>query len=148
MASISADPLAEAFDLSRFVDAQADAYATALAEIARGRKTSHWMWFVFPQVAGLGCSAMAQHYALASTGEALAYAEHPLLGSRLRDCIEAMNRLDATTAVAIFGQADAMKLRSSLTLFAVATGNRLFGDAIDRWFEGRRDEATLEIIGA
>jgi len=133
------------FDLDRFVAAQADVYPVALAEMQRGRKTSHWMWFIFPQIAGLGHSAMARHYALSSLAEARAYADHPLLGRRLRECVEALQQLDETSAIAVFGPVDAMKLRSSLTLFAVATGDPLFDAAIDRWFDGQHDAATLEL---
>ncbi|MDB5686662.1 MAG: calpastatin [Rhizorhabdus sp.] len=140
--------MADAFDLSRFVAAQADVYPSALAEIARGRKTSHWMWFVFPQIAGLGRSPVAQHYALSSATEAVAFAQHPLLGTRLRECVETLQQLPEVSAIAVFGPVDAMKLRSSLTLFAAATGNRLFNDAIDRWFDGERDQATLDLLVA
>ncbi|MBO9380504.1 DUF1810 family protein [Sphingomonas histidinilytica] len=136
------------FDLDRFVSAQEASYEAALAEIRRGRKRSHWMWFIFPQLAGLGRSTTAQHYAIASLDEARAYLAHPLLGARLRSCVEALQDLDhGSSAEAVFGDIDAMKLRSSLTLFEQASGERLFAAAIERWFDGRRDEATLRLLG-
>lgn len=136
----------DSFDLDRFVAAQAGVYDAALAEIRRGQKRTHWMWFVFPQLAGLGRSEMARAYAIASLDEARAYLSHPLLGARLRECVEALQDLVGTTAEAVFGPVDAMKLRSSLTLFAEAGGERLFAAAIDRWYEGRRDPATLDLL--
>lgn len=108
------------YDLQRFVDAQASTYDTALGEIRRGRKTSHWMWFVFPQLAGLGHSAMSQRFAIRSHAEARAYLAHPVLGRRLRECVGALQDLSDTTAERVFGSVDAAKLRSSLTLFAAA----------------------------
>ncbi|WP_267381992.1 MULTISPECIES: DUF1810 domain-containing protein [unclassified Sphingomonas] len=138
-------------DLDRFVAAQADDYATALAEIRRGAKRSHWMWYVFPQIAGLGSSAMATHYAIRSRDEAVAYLDHPVLGARLRECVAALMALPettpATTAERVFGPVDAMKLRSSLTLFREASGEPIFGAAIDRWFGGTADAATLRRLG-
>jgi uncharacterized protein (DUF1810 family) len=135
------------FDLDRFVTAQDGSYDGALAEIRRGRKRSHWMWFVFPQLAGLGRSTTAQHYAIASIDEARAYLAHPVLGPRLYACVEALQDLEHGSAEAVFGDIDAMKLRSSLTLFEQASGERLFAAAIERWFDGRRDEATLRLLG-
>ncbi len=136
--------MTDAFDLSRFLAAQAGSYATALAEIRAGAKRSHWMWYVFPQIAGLGHSAMAQRYAIASLDEARAYLAHPVLGARLRECVAALDGLDGVSAEAVFGPVDAMKLRSSLTLFE-ATGAP-FGPTIERWF-GTRDERTLALLG-
>lgn len=137
--------MTDRFDLDRFVSAQSDIYDVALAEIRRGAKRSHWMWFIFPQIVGLGRSAMAERYAIRSIDEARAFLDHPILGGRLRACVAALQDLTGTTADAIFGQIDAMKLRSSLTLFATAAqGERLFEAALDRWFAGRPDEATLE----
>jgi uncharacterized protein (DUF1810 family) len=133
------------YQLDRFLAAQADSFDGALAEIRRGRKSSHWMWFIFPQIAGLGHSAMAQHYAIASLDEARAYLAHPILGVRLRDCVEALQDLDRSDPETVFGSIDALKLRSSLTLFELADGGRLFGAALDRWFDGRRDQATLAL---
>ncbi len=136
------------FDLDRFVTAQAENYETALAEIRRGAKRSHWMWYIFPQIAGLGRSEMARHYALVSLDEARAYLAHPLLGARLRDCVAALQDLTGTSAVAVFGEIDAVKLRSSLTVFEAAGGGALFIAALARWFDGSTDPATLALIPA
>lgn len=136
----------DTFDLDRFVVAQADSFDTALAEIRRGAKRSHWMWFIFPQLAGLGRSAMAQHYAIASLAEARAFLAHPLLGPRLRACVAALQDLPATRAEAVFGTIDAVKLRSCLTLFDAAGTEPLFRAALDRWFGGERDAATLALL--
>ncbi len=135
-----------AHDLSRFVVAQADVHATALAELRAGAKRSHWMWFVFPQIAGLGQSAMARRYAIASAGEARAYLAHPLLGPRL---IEATNAVVAArgSAEAILGGIDATKLRSAMTLFAaVADDPTPFQTALDRFYDGAPDPATLALL--
>lgn len=132
------------FNLDRFVIAQAGVWPAPLAELARGRKASHWMWFVFPQIAGLGHSAMAQRYAISSLAEARAYLAHPVLGSRLRDCLAALAALPPTGADAVFGGIDAVKLRSSLTLFDAAGGGPEVAAALDRWFGGARDPATLQ----
>jgi uncharacterized protein (DUF1810 family) len=130
--------------LDRFVVAQVDTYETALYEIKRGAKRSHWMWFIFPQITGLGSSTTAHFYAIRSIEEAKAYLEHPLLGPRLRASVEALQDLSPTTAEAVFGSVDAMKLRSSLTLFEAAQGRSIFSAALDRWFDGRPDPATLQ----
>jgi len=135
------------FDLERFVAAQARTYDAALAELRRGRKASHWMWYVFPQAAGLGLSPTSQHYAIGSLAEARAYLAHPLLGARLRDCVEALLALDGRSAHDVFGSPDDLKLRSSLTLFAAAAPEEpLFGRALARYFDGRADPRTLEIL--
>lgn len=134
-------------DLDRFVTAQAASYDTALAEIRRGAKRTHWMWFVFPQIAGLGTSATAQRYAITSLDEARAYLAHPLLGRRLRDCVAALQDLTGTTAESVFGSVDAAKLRSSLTLFVAAGADPLLSAALDRWFDGVPDDATLRLLG-
>jgi uncharacterized protein (DUF1810 family) len=135
-----------AFDLERFVAAQGGVYDAALSEIRRGSKRSHWMWFIFPQIAGLGTSDMARRYAIKSLDEARAYLGHPVLGRRLRECVSALQDLPATTAEEVFGSIDAMKLRSSLTLFNEARPEPLFRAAIERWFSGVQDEATIEQI--
>lgn len=135
------------FDLDRFVTAQDGSYDAALAEIRRGQKRGHWMWFIFPQLAGLGRSPTAQLYAIASIDEARAFLSHPVLGPRLHACVEALQDLEHGAAEAVFGDIDAMKLRSSLTLFEQAGGERLFAAAIERWFDGRRDDATLRLLG-
>jgi uncharacterized protein (DUF1810 family) len=140
--------VAEGFDLDRFVRAQAASYDAALAEIVRGAKRGHWMWYIFPQLAGLGRSDMASFYAIRSIAEARAYLAHPLLGRRLIACVAALQDLTGTTAEAVFGSVDAMKLRSSLTLFSEAGGDPMLAAALDRWFGGRRDEATLRLLDA
>ena len=136
--------------LERFVSAQ-DArgtYDAALAELRAGRKTSHWMWFVFPQLAGLGLSEMSRRYAIASLDEARAYLAHPVLGPRLQECARALLGLDGRTATEILGPVDAVKLRSSLTLFArAAPEDPLFGEVLDRYFDGRPDDATDALLG-
>jgi uncharacterized protein (DUF1810 family) len=134
-----------AHHLDRFVQAQEGSYATALAEIRAGAKRSHWMWYVFPQIAGLGHSPMAQRYAIRSLDEARAYLAHLVLGPRLHECVAALDSLTGTTAERVFGGIDAMKLRSSLTLFEAA--GAAFGDTIARWF-GERDERTLALLSS
>ena len=136
------------FNLQRFVEAQETVYAAALAELGRGRKQSHWMWFVFPQIAGLGSSPTAQYYAIVSLDEARAYLAHPVLGPRLLECIEAVLAHRGQSAEAIFGGVDAMKFRSSMTLFEAASdGSGAFGAALDAFYDGERDAATLQLIG-
>lgn len=130
--------------LERFVDAQEQIYPGALAEIRRGAKRSHWMWYIFPQLAGLGRSATAQRYAISGLEEARAYLKHPLLGSRYVECVSSLQDLIGHDPVAVFGEVDAVKLCSSLTLFEAADPRPLFGAALDRWFVGARDQRTLE----
>jgi uncharacterized protein (DUF1810 family) len=137
------------FNLDRFVSAQETTYARVLTELARGLKTSHWMWFIFPQVAGLGSSEMSRRYAISSIEEAHAYLAHPLLGARYRECVATLQDLVGTTAEAVFGSVDAAKLRSSLTLFAeTAPGDPLFEAALHRWFRGDKDKLTVDILSA
>jgi len=132
------------FDLQRFVDAQSQTYDQALAELRAGEKRTHWMWFVFPQIAGLGRSGMAQRFAISGLGEARAYLSHPTLGRRLVECARALTALDTTDAVAVFGSVDAQKLRSSMTLFAAAAPDEpVFREVLDHWFDGVEDDATL-----
>ncbi len=136
-------------DLRRFVEAQdsAGTYAAALAELRRGHKTSHWMWFVFPQIAGLGQSPTAQYYGVRGLAEARAYLAHPVLGSRLVECAGVVAGLETTDPVDVFGGIDAVKLRSSMTLFAHAApddeARRPFTDVLDHYFRGDEDPATL-----
>lgn len=132
--------------LGRFVAAQDEIYPRALDEIRRGAKRTHWMWFIFPQLAGLGRSAMAQRYAIASLAEAQAYIEHPILGARFIECVEALQDLPSSDPEPIFGAVDAKKLHSSLTLFEAASQKPLFAAALDRWFVGARDEKTLSLL--
>jgi uncharacterized protein (DUF1810 family) len=135
------------FDLQRFVDAQADTYDAACRELAAGRKRSHWMWFVFPQLAGLGSSPTAQFYGIGSRAEALAYWRHPLLGLRLKACAQLVLDADAASAHAIFGSPDDLKLRSCMTLFAVAAPEEpVFHAVLERWFGGDPDPRTIELL--
>lgn len=135
-------------DLDRFVAAQDGVFDIALAELCAGAKRSHWIWFVFPQIAGLGYSSMARHYAIGSADEARAYLAHPLLGDRLRTATRAVLGHADRKAAAIMGDVDAIKLRSSLTLFdAVAGQGEPFADALDAFFAGERDRATLDLLG-
>jgi uncharacterized protein (DUF1810 family) len=135
------------FDLNRFIDAQDADYAVALAEIRAGRKRSHWMWYVFPQITGLGFSPTSQHFAIKSLAEARAYLAHPILGPRLQQCAEALLALHGRSAHDIFGSPDDMKLRSSATLFAQASPpGSPFHKIIDQYFDGRPDERTLAAL--
>lgn len=134
------------FDLLRFVSAQAGLFDQALAELRRGRKQSHWMWFVFPQIEGLGFSAMAQRYAITSLLEAQAYLAHPLLGARLRQAAEVTTSHADVSARAIFGSPDDLKFRSSMTLFRAASQEPVFTEALERFFDGAPDPLTLERI--
>ena len=137
-----------AYDLERFVAAQAGMYPSVVAELRDGRKTGHWMWFVFPQVAGLGMSEMSRRYAIGSLSEAVAYLEHPVLGPRLRECAGIVLATDGRSAEAIFGGIDAVKLRSSMTLFhRAAPDETVFRDVLDRFFGGVADPATDERLG-
>jgi uncharacterized protein (DUF1810 family) len=135
------------FDLSRFVSAQAKTYNYALAELRTGRKRSHWMWFVFPQLAGLGHSSMAQRYAISSLVQARAYLAHPVLGPRLREISSVVASLPSG-ATAIFGSPDDMKLRSSMTLFRRAAPDEpVFQQVLDRHYDGETDWMTDQILG-
>jgi len=136
------------FNLTRFVTAQDAIYDDALAEMRAGKKQSHWMWFVFPQIAGLGFSAMSNRIAIASVAEARAYLAHPVLGTRYLECIEALQGLPPNDAEEVFGPVDARKLQSSLTLFSAIDDDGLLAAALKRWFGGRRDEATLRLLQA
>lgn len=134
-------------DLARFLDAQDLDYARALEEIRRGRKESHWMWYVFPQIAGLGRSATAQRFAIAGADEAGAYLSHPVLGARLRECADAVLQVTNRSAADIFGSPDDMKLRSSATLFAsISPAGSVFHRIIDRYFDGEQDALTLSLL--
>lgn len=142
-------PSADPFDLERFVQAQdlGGTFDQALVELHRGRKTSHWIWFVFPQIAGLGSSPTARRYAISGLDEATAYVQHPVLGPRLVDAAQAMLATDARRAEAILGAIDAIKLRSSMTLFRRADpAEPVFGQVLDRFYGGRPDPATEELL--
>jgi uncharacterized protein (DUF1810 family) len=137
------------FDLDRFVSAQNGVFDTALSELRAGQKRSHWMWFIFPQMHGLGMSAMAQKYGVASLDEARAYLVHPLLGERIRLCTEAVLQVKGRSLHEIFGSPDDIKFGSSMTLFALAdrAPDGLFRQAIDRYCSGQMDRRTLDLLG-
>lgn len=133
------------FDLQRFVDAQARVYAQVIDELRAGHKRSHWIWFVFPQIAGLGSSSTAAHYAISSLDEARAYIRHDLLGPRLRECTRLVNTIQGRSIRQIFGSPDDMKVRSSMTLFARATDdNGDFLELLARYYDGEEDPLTLQ----
>ena len=135
-------------DLARFVDAQRTSYATALAELRSGHKRSHWMWYVFPQLQGLGSSATSQHYAIKSLAEAEGYLRHPQLGPRLHACAEAALAADGLTARDVFGSPDDLKLRSCATLFAqVSPEGSVFHRLLAKYFCGEPDPQTLRLLG-
>jgi uncharacterized protein (DUF1810 family) len=132
-----------ATDLTRFVEAQAPVWTHVLAQLRAGRKQSHWMWFVFPQIAGLGHSAMARHFAIASPIEARAYLDHAMLGPRLIEATGLVLAVEGRSAHAIFGSPDDLKFRSSMTLFDAIAPNGIFAAALEKYFNGERDAATL-----
>ena len=137
------------FDLRRFVDAQDRVYDTVLAELRNGAKRSHWIWFVFPQLRGLGHSATAVRYCISSLDEARAYLAQPVLGSRLRECARLVAHIDGRSADDIFGWPDNLKVRSSMTLFARATDeNAEFRAVLDKFYDGEEDPATVELLSA
>jgi len=139
------------FDLARFETAQAANFSDALQELRDGCKATHWMWYVFPQIDGLGSSAMAKRYAIKSTAEARAYLAHPVLGARLRQCVEALLQVSGKSAHEILGSPDDLKLHSSLTLFvslAAGPDQSLFQRALDRYYRGQLDERTLALLRA
>ena len=136
------------FDLDRFVNAQAPVMTQVQQELRAGQKRSHWMWFVFPQIAGLGHSPTARHYAIASRAEAAAYLAHPTLGPRLVDCTALVNAVENRTVHQIFGSPDDLKFHSSVTLFAAASPDAaVFRAALERYFAGQPDQATLSLLG-
>ena len=141
------DDPTDPYDLQRFVDAQEPVISRVKDELRSGRKRSHWMWFVFPQVEGLGSSRMARRYAIGSRAEADAYLAHPVLGPRLRECTELANGIEGRSAIEIFGSPDDKKFRSSMTLFeAVADDPTPFEAALERYYDGDRDGATLRYL--
>lgn len=142
--TLASDP----FDLKRFVDAQAPVYGNVVGELRDGRKRSHWMWFVFPQLRGLGGSPTAVHYGISSLDEARAYLRHELLGSRLRECARLVTGVQGRSAGQIFGSPDDLKLCSSMTLFARATeDDEDFVAVLEKYYDGRQDELTLKRLG-
>jgi uncharacterized protein (DUF1810 family) len=141
------NPSSDPYHLQRFVDAQQGVFEQVSRELRAGRKTSHWMWFTFPQMGGLGRSAMAKKFAISSLEEAHAYLEHPLLGPRLRECTRLVNAVEGRSIGLIFGFPDDLKFRSSMTLFAEASqDNQVFMDALARYFGGGMDRATIEAL--
>jgi uncharacterized protein (DUF1810 family) len=137
------------YNLIRFVQAQADDYQRALSEIRSGRKLTHWMWYIFPQFDGLGFSSMSKRYSINSLAEAEAYLAHPILGPRLIECVEAALGVEGKTATGIFGSPDDMKLKSCATLFTcVSPEGSVFHRLLDKYFQARRDEKTLHLVGA
>jgi uncharacterized protein (DUF1810 family) len=136
------------YNLQRFVQAQNTDYDRALLEIKRGKKSSHWMWYIFPQFEGLGLSTTSRRYSIKSTGEATAYLAHPVLGPRLKECARAVLSVEGRSAQEIFGSPDDMKLRSCATLFAcVSPAGSVFHQLLDKYFEGKQDRKTLRMIG-
>jgi uncharacterized protein (DUF1810 family) len=141
--------VSDPYDLQRFVDAQQGAFQTALAELRAGAKRSHWIWFIFPQLRGLGHSPAAQHYGIGSLDEAHAYLAHAVLGLRLRECVGALLPwASRRSAGQILGQVDALKLRSSMTLFDEVEPEALFAEALGGFYDGQRDERTLALLNA
>jgi uncharacterized protein (DUF1810 family) len=143
--SSSYDP----YNLQRFLDAQESTYEQARSELSAGQKRSHWMWFIFPQIRGLGSSSMAEQFAIGDMKEAMAYLEHPVLGSRLRECTGLVNAIPQRSVSEIFGYPDELKFHSSVTLFSEASKgfsleNNVFSQAIAKYFEGKLDSATLD----
>ncbi|MGY3240327.1 MULTISPECIES: DUF1810 domain-containing protein [unclassified Bradyrhizobium] len=138
--------MTDPFDLERFVRAQNPIFRAVQGELAQGRKQSHWMWFIFPQIAGLGFSAMSQRYAIGSRAEAESYLAHPLLGSRLVDCTRLVLAVEGRTINAILGAPDDAKFRSSMTLFGAVSDEPIFDEALAKYFAGQRDDATLGIL--
>jgi uncharacterized protein (DUF1810 family) len=135
------------FDLSRFTSAQESIYDSVLAELRSGRKRTHWMWYIFPQIDGLGHSATSKHYAIKSLEEARQYLNHPVLGKRLLECAEAVFTIEGRSASEIFGYPDDLKLKSSMTLFAyVADPHSVFARILDKYFNGERDGLTLQLL--
>jgi uncharacterized protein (DUF1810 family) len=139
--------MAGTVDLQRFLDAQAPVYATVCEELRAGRKRSHWIWFIFPQLQGLGSSSMAQRFAIASLEEAQAYLAHPVLGARLRECTALAAAIEGRSIDDIFGYPDNMKFRSSMTLFAQAAPQEaLFAQCLEKYFGGESDRLTLDLL--
>lgn len=133
--------------LNRFLEAQSTSFEAALTEIRNGRKRSHWMWYIFPQIAGLGFSETSKFYAIKNTAEAASYLHHPILGKRLVEISEALLYLEGKTANQIFGSPDDMKLKSSMTLFgALPDTNPVFHQVLDKYFDGTKDQKTLQLI--
>jgi uncharacterized protein (DUF1810 family) len=139
--------MTDAYNLQRFLDAQERVYDTVLDELRAGRKSSHWIWSIFPQITGLGHSEMAQQFAIGSLDEAKAYLQHPILGPRLRACTQLVLDVNGRSAEEIFGYPDHLKFRSCMTLFlATDTDNTIFNDALLKYFDGKPDTLTLDLL--
>jgi uncharacterized protein (DUF1810 family) len=138
--------MTDPFDLQRFVDAQAPVYSQVLEELGQGRKQTHWMWFIFPQLAGLGHSAMARRFALHSRDEAVAYLAHGILGARLNECTALVNTIEGRSIREILGSPDDLKFCSSMTLFAEVSSDPAFSGALEKFCGGRRDQRTLDLL--
>ena len=138
--------MTDPFDLQRFLDAQAPIYAQAVTELRRGQKQSHWMWFIFPQFAGLGHSAMAHRFAIASREEALAYLGHAVLGSRLKECTALVRAVEGRSVREILGSPDDVKFQSSMTLFGAVSSDPGFSAAIAKFYDGKPDQRTLDLL--
>jgi uncharacterized protein (DUF1810 family) len=135
------------YGLSRFLDAQKESYATAVSELRLGKKSTHWIWYVFPQVDGLGFSETTRYYSIKSLAEARAYIDHPILGARLKACVDILTSTQGLGAEEIFGEVDTLKLRSCMTLFDYATPNEsVFSSVLEQYFQGVRDQVTLKIL--
>ena len=135
------------FHLARFIDAQRNDYSQAVAELRAGRKRSHWIWFIFPQLKGLGRSPTSEHFGVASLDEARAYLAHPILGPRLEECTRLVNQIEGSSIDQIFGFPDNLKFRSSMTLFShAAPNNAIFSAALDKYFAGEPDPRTIELL--
>ena len=147
-ASVKSAGMEDQYDLARFVTAQEPVYQQVRAELAAGKKRSHWMWFIFPQLRELGRSSTARHFGIGSVEEATAFWEHPVLGGRLRECTELMLAVEGKSALAILGSPDDLKFCSCMTLFeAAATREAVFGQALEKFYAGKRDGATLQLLG-
>jgi uncharacterized protein (DUF1810 family) len=138
--------MTDPFDLERFLDAQSSVYSRVLDELRHGRKQSHWMWFIFPQLAGLGHSAMAQRFAISSRNEAVAYLGHGVLGPRLKECTALVNAVEGRTILQILGSPDDLKFHSSMTLFGAVSSDPEFAAAIAKFYGGKRDQRTLDLL--
>ena len=144
----SASDLGDPYDLNRFISAQEGVYDRALAELRGGLKRSHWMWYIFPQIDGLGHSPTTRHYSIKSLEEARQYLAHPVLGARLVACTEAVLAVQGQSASDIFGHPDDWKLQSSMTLFELAAGpGSVFGRVLEKYYQGKQDSKTLQIVG-
>jgi uncharacterized protein (DUF1810 family) len=144
---MTAKAMSDPHNLQRFIDEQETDYRSGLAEIAAGRKVSHWMWYIFPQYDGLGFSSTSKHYAIKSLAEAAAYLDHPVLGLRLQECVDALLSVTGRSAHQIFGSPDDLKLKASMTLFAhISLERSAFEKVLAKYFEGHRDQNTLELV--